>query len=253
MFILFAVLTANYVFSFDSKIICITPFENSTENEEFEQLRTIVGDIFASELIGCKDIIVVERERLNDVIKEQKLALTGLVNDNKMVRIGKILGANIILTGGFALSESNIKINVHLFEVETTRLIKSEEITGKSSEILDLIKILSEKLIKDLNIEKGINKREETDERFDLNIRFIKGLGFYYGCEYDRAILEFMKLLRRDPSNTDALFWKAESYYAGKEYNHAKTDYENILRITPDYKNNEKIRSRIKILTNEEK
>ena len=63
-------------------------------------------------------------------------------------------------------------------------------------------------------------------------------------------IVEYMEVLRREPANVDAYFFRAESYYAGKEFRHARLDYEKILKDFPDYKNNKKVKERLNLLKN---
>jgi hypothetical protein len=45
------------------------------------------------------DHIVIDRSQLDQIRKEQRLQISGEVDDNQAVSIGKIAGANIILTG----------------------------------------------------------------------------------------------------------------------------------------------------------
>ena len=163
--------------------------------------------------------------------------------------MGRLLGANLIVTGGFTYLDGNIKINAHLFEVETTKLLGSEENIGKPADIIRLINGMFKKLITDLKIERT-NPNARVDEDPETNLQLIKGLGLHYGGMYDRAIVEYMEVLMREPANVDAYFFRAESYYAGKEFRHARLDYEKILKDFPDYKNNKKVKERLNLLKN---
>ncbi|MFH1824626.1 MAG: CsgG/HfaB family protein [Candidatus Firestonebacteria bacterium] len=235
----------------DLKIIAVLPFENSTGIKKYEPLESLIMEIITTNLVGLKDIKIAERQRLIEVLKEQKLQLTGITDQESRVKIAKILGANLILFGGFTSNNLDIKVNAHLFEVETTKLIKSEEIDGKVTDILDLVKNLSDRIIKGFNVEKQTIKTNEIDNRPDISFHYIRGLQYYYGCMYDHAIIEFINILEMDPSNTDALFWKAESYYEEKEYGHAKIDYEAILNLFPNYRNIQIIQKRLEVCNNE--
>ena len=42
---------------------------------------------------------VVEREALERILNEQNLSMTGLIDDKSAVKIGKLLGADVILVG----------------------------------------------------------------------------------------------------------------------------------------------------------
>jgi len=59
----------------------------------------IITDLFTRELANSKSIAVYEREHLAKVGKEIKLSMSGLVDMNTAIEVGKIAGVQYILTG----------------------------------------------------------------------------------------------------------------------------------------------------------
>ncbi len=61
------------------------------------------GDEFSDAISHCffktGRVEVVEREALERILKEQNLSMTGLIDDKSAVKIGKLLGADVILVG----------------------------------------------------------------------------------------------------------------------------------------------------------
>src|SRR5208282_4496675 len=58
-------------------------------------------DLFVTQMLndGTGKIRLIERERLDKVLAEQKLSNSGLVDDTTAVNLGKILGVRYMVTG----------------------------------------------------------------------------------------------------------------------------------------------------------
>ena len=218
-----------------TKAIAVLPFENSSGLEKLEPLKEGLRDLITADLSKVKGITVVERENLERIIKEQKLSLEGLVEKKNQIKVGKLVGANVMLAGGFSLSDSKLKINAHLLDVETTQLVNSEEVTGEVSKIIDLQRQLVLKLVKDLDLKIELPAPGEIDIAPEVNLHFIRGLGYYYGCMYDHAIMEFMNTMNLDPEYVDAIYWRAQSYMEQEEYDHAKIELEKLTKTFSDH------------------
>ena len=58
-----------------------------------------VSDVVAGELVDTRKYRVIERSRLNDVLNEQGLTDSGLVDPGTAAQIGRLLGAELIMVG----------------------------------------------------------------------------------------------------------------------------------------------------------
>ncbi len=215
--------------------IAILPLENSSGLERLDPLREGIADLLIADLAVGEGVMVVDREALRTLIKEQRISMRGLVNKETQIRVGRLVGASVTLAGGFSLVDSTLRINAHLLDVETTELIKSEEVKGKVTDIVQLSRELALKLLKDLNINIESIAELDVDKSPEVNLHFIRGLGYYYGCMYDHAIMEFMNTLNLDPMHDDARFWNANSYFTQKEWAHARIELDRFLEQFPDH------------------
>ncbi|MCD5390773.1 hypothetical protein LR007_02785 [candidate division NPL-UPA2 bacterium] len=93
---------------------------------------------------------------------------------------------------------------------------------------------LTLKLLRDLDIKIESLPELDVDKSPEVNLHFIRGLGYYYGCMYDHAIMEFMNTLSLNPGHSDARFWMGRSYLEEKEYEHAKIEFERFLKDFPE-------------------
>ncbi len=92
-------------------------------------------------------IRLVDRHRLQDIVKEQDLSSAGRVDSSSLVRAGKILGAHHMLSGSFIIQgDGVIAISVTSTNVETSRVEYSERVTGRANKVLDLLDQLADKL-----------------------------------------------------------------------------------------------------------
>ena len=62
-------------------------------------LRFSMSDMLITSLVQVGRFVVVERARIDDLLREQRLALSGFVDPETAVRVGKILGAELVVHG----------------------------------------------------------------------------------------------------------------------------------------------------------
>lgn len=78
--------------------IAVVDFENKTAYGQ-NRLGSAATDVLITELTKTGKFVVVEREKLNKVLDEQKFQASGAIDPRTVVKIGKILGVNAIVTG----------------------------------------------------------------------------------------------------------------------------------------------------------
>ena len=110
-----------------------------------------IGDIFARMLTSSKTITVIERDQLEAIASEQKLSLSGMVNDDTAVQIGKIAGCNYMLIGAVTRYEQTnnttdlwifgwrkyhalVTLDVRVVDVETSKVVLSLSETGTTTQ-----------------------------------------------------------------------------------------------------------------------
>lgn len=113
-----------------------------------------ISDFFARLLFKADDIMLVERERLQDIASELKLGMSGLVDPKSAAQIGKIAGAEYMLLGSItnlghaqsggaiplpwvSLSTSQEKVkadlDIRVVDVETGEIVCAEAASGYAS------------------------------------------------------------------------------------------------------------------------
>ena len=84
----------------------------------------IVAGRFANELIRLQKLKVVERDQIERVLSELKLQNAGAIDPESARRIGRMLGADLLVIGGMVeLPGAVLEINVRLAEVESGQAV----------------------------------------------------------------------------------------------------------------------------------
>ncbi len=99
-------LSSFQLFAGDRPRIAVIEFENQT-SWWTNRLGSGVQNMIVTELVKSGKWRVMEREKLNQVMKEQSLSLSGAVDTSTLVKIGKILGIKYFLTG--SITQFDIK------------------------------------------------------------------------------------------------------------------------------------------------
>ena len=129
-------------------------------------MATGVQDLLITDLASNTKIRLVDRAHLNEVLTEQNLTKTGQVDPTTAVRIGKILGAQYAVTGGFMSDGSGSAVLTgRTIDIETTQIANPQKLQGKTNNVLGLITDLSSKLSSNMNLapKPGAGRRSDND------------------------------------------------------------------------------------------
>lgn len=72
-----------------------------------------------TKMVQSGQYTVVERSKLDTILKEQELIDSGMLDERDMSKIGKLVAADVILTGSFTKKQNKWKVNLRLVDVET--------------------------------------------------------------------------------------------------------------------------------------
>lgn len=103
--------------------VAVMPFAYDPSTKIAEQ----VTEIFISEMSGVYFYSLVERQRIEEILKEHALAMSGIIDEKTAVKIGKMLGARSVLLGRITeyrddpgwTGRAFFGFSVRLVEVET--------------------------------------------------------------------------------------------------------------------------------------
>ncbi|MDZ7266343.1 MAG: CsgG/HfaB family protein [candidate division KSB1 bacterium] len=112
-------------------------------------LGLAASEILRTELGSLGTYRIIERSQLMKVMQEQSLQLSGAVDEQAMVEIGKILGARMVVVGSLVRTGRTFTLNSRFIDVQTAEVRKSQNIRGNSEDEISnmcssLAKVISE-------------------------------------------------------------------------------------------------------------
>lgn len=116
--------------------LAVLPFYNNSGTARLDNLKLALADMTVHRLLRDGRFTLIERARIDLVLKEQSLQLTGIVDERTAVRVGKLLGASALLLGTFLESKNNFRVDARIVEVETGRTLVLSSVCVKEEELL---------------------------------------------------------------------------------------------------------------------
>jgi TolB-like protein len=126
--------------------LAVLYFDYSGHDAALEALRKGMAQMLISDLSAVDTLQVVERDRLQALLDEQKLAKSGKIDASTAARIGKLLGARYLVLGSYFDALGAFRVDARLVDVETGQILKSVGANGKADDFLGLEQTLAEGL-----------------------------------------------------------------------------------------------------------
>lgn len=167
----------------NAKRLAIIYFDNSGGEPSMDKLKKGLADMLITDLSNVNMLSIVERDKLEAVLKEQKLSNSKEFDPNTAAKIGKLLGAQVILTGGYFEMMGSLRIDARFIDVETGKILKSDGVDGQISSFFKIQKQLSWKIIRNMDIKISDKEKKEL-----VAIENTKALSIEDLNEYSKAL-----------------------------------------------------------------
>ncbi len=113
------------------------------------QLLDGIAQMITDRLAGNPQIVIVERDRINEVIAEQRFQYSGMIDTSTAVEMGRLMGADILIMGtlnefgwqgqggvkvgplAVQRAAAQVTLSTRLIDVETARLLGSLQAEGE--------------------------------------------------------------------------------------------------------------------------
>ena len=97
--------------------IVVVEFQGLTENTI--EIGRLISEELVARLFRTGRFSMVERHLLDKVLEEQKLGLSGIIDENTAKKVGRLLGADAICTGTVTYLTRSVRVNARLISTET--------------------------------------------------------------------------------------------------------------------------------------
>jgi tetratricopeptide (TPR) repeat protein len=142
--------------------LAIMPFENVSSKKQYDWIGMGIAESLSNSLAYIPAIQLIDRMHLEQIISEQGLSLTGLVDEKYAPKIGNMVSANQMLSGTFQIHNNEILINSRIILVETAEIEKgkSASVKGNIDDIFNLYEELAFLVLRNFNIVANDNEKQ---------------------------------------------------------------------------------------------
>jgi len=189
-------------------VISVTGFKNNTSNPNNDWIGEAIADNLTTDLSKIDKIKVVSRSSLKDVLKEQKFTHSGLVEQDKSIEIGKMVGANTLLSGDYTVFNGVLIINGQFTDIESGVIKSSVKVEGNFNDLYLLQKQLAQKVLEELGVDIDEKDRIKISQVSTENVKALEknymGVIALDNEEVDNAIALFKEAVSIDPYYQEA-------------------------------------------------
>lgn len=144
--------------------VAIADFENNSGIFNLDYWEKAIPDFLKSELSKSNRLIIVERNRLDNVLKEQALGMTGMIDSSKIQQVGNLIGAQYIIQGRINKSGNRTRIDADIIKVESGEIKNEKVIAPNSDNINEMIILLSNNIRNLLTGDVSYKKNYQLDK-----------------------------------------------------------------------------------------
>jgi len=120
-------------------VLAVIPFANNTGDDSLASVSVTLSRLISVRMASYKGYKVVERQRLEAIMGELKLGMTGAIDPATALEVGKLLGANVLAFGSFSRLGGKAILSMRLVNVGTGEIIGGIVEKGKDFSELDVL------------------------------------------------------------------------------------------------------------------
>ena len=106
-----------------------------------------ISDYLRTQLVNTNKFIIVTRENMEQILKEQKFQMSGCTSQECIVQVGQLLGVRKMFTGSIGKVGTTYVVNLKIIDVQTGKIEKAEaEMAYTEDQLLPATQNLARKM-----------------------------------------------------------------------------------------------------------
>ncbi len=126
--------------------VAINDFENRTGKFYLDEWESRIPEFLKSELSRSRKLTIVERQNLKAILQEKALSLAGLTDTAAVQEVGKLLGAQYVITGSISEVGARYRIDAHIINVASGKVISEKVISPDTKYLNEMVEVLGNNL-----------------------------------------------------------------------------------------------------------
>jgi len=259
--VLFAVLSASLAGAQERKVrrpryIAVPAFKNLRPDADTDWIGEGAAETLTTKLTGVPGLVAVERTQIKKLMEERKLSVADLLDGKNAAMLGRLLGADRVVTGSYVLRGDGILFNVRVVDVRTAAVLNAASVVGSEDKIFDALFRVAEVVIESFDRKvvmvdaRPVIRPAPRDEHIVLTAaqrrmlreRGTTNPGAYRAfsralaaADVDEKIRLYTEAIRLDPRYAWAYNNRGIAYRKKGDYGRAIRDYDRAIALKPDY------------------
>lgn len=168
-------------------------------------LGKAISAMLVTELSGRDGMRIVERQKLNDLIEDQGLSLSGRIDDAVAVEVGSLLGVQYVLLGQAMSIVDNLRIDIRAVDVETSEVVAVMKKADETIQLLNVVVQLADEFGEALNLALPSERPRVELVPVAATIALSRALTYEDEGQIEQAIEGYEAVLEIHPTHRDAL------------------------------------------------
>ncbi len=189
-------------------VISVAAFEDRANQSDLIWLRKGMADMLVAEFARNPSVLVVQRDRMEEVMREQAFQLSGRVADDSVVRVGRMAGATVLVAGSFAVVNGWVRIDAQLLGVERGTVLGTASAEGSLADASATAQALVAKIVASVPAGsngsaayQGVGGEASAQAAMQAAKANDRGEGLTREGKLWQALEEFERGMAADPSN----------------------------------------------------
>jgi len=167
-------------------------------------LGKAVSAMLITEFSSGGGVRVVERQDLRRVLEEQRLALSGRVDEATAIEVGKLLGAQYMIFGQVSSFAGTARMDIRAVNSETSQTQEAQKLSGDIEDLLDIVVRIADNFVEELDLPAPSERPDLEPIPVQATIAFSRGVDFEDKGDVEQAIQFYQQALELHPSHRDA-------------------------------------------------
>ncbi|HBA60620.1 MAG TPA: hypothetical protein DCZ92_07340 [Elusimicrobia bacterium] len=210
--------------------LSIMDFEVQSDNPQYKYLGKGFSEFISIELSRAKGMAIIDREKREEVFKEQAFNLSGAVDAKNSIEMGKMLAADYLVTGKIFDLLGDLTVTLKVVATATGEVAFEDKVTDKLTKYNYISSKCAEKIVKHFYANAQVLTAREVEKPAEAAIKFSKAVDAYDKKDFTAAKKALTEAKKLDPQNRavnlymDKLFTTTTKFKVMPEF---YTSYEN--------------------------
>jgi tetratricopeptide (TPR) repeat protein len=187
----------------ESGTVAVTPYGDKPADAGLRPVQKALAAMVTTDLATIKALKVLERLRVQALIDEMKLGMSGLIEDKTTQRFGRMIGAEHLVTGTLAKMGEGLRASSVLASTIKKKMVGSFGVEGEMAKFFLFEKEIVAGIVKALNLNMGGVDKTVLERHHTKNLKaflcFGQGLDALDSGSWKQAREYFECAVREDP------------------------------------------------------